>query len=435
MFVETPRWLAARMVERLFEGRPPSAGSRVLDAGCGRGVFLRAVLDWVSARGLPVPELVCVELDVGLAEEARRRLGPAARVVVGDFLEMEGLGFFDYVISNPPYVRYEEIDRSVRERLRGRFVAAVGRFDLYMVFMERGLEVLRPGGRAVFVTPEKYMYVLSGVGLRRLLERYRVEVELVDEGAFGGVLAYPAVTVVDKVPGSGPIRVVLRDGSVVYVERRGGASWLWRGVSSGPRLGDVALRVSAGVATGRDDVFVLPRWAVPRGLEGFVYPTVGGAELSRFKPGEALEPRRLTHVMVVPYGRDGRLLPEDSPVVRFLARWRRVLEERYAVKVEGKPWYAFHEDPPMDMLLRPKILWRDIAKEPAFYADLEGSIVPRHSVYYLVPRDPSAIPELLEFLNSERAREWIRAHVQRAANGYLRLQSHVLKMLPLEVWR
>jgi adenine-specific DNA-methyltransferase len=57
--------------------------------------------------------------------------------------------------------------------------------------------------------------------------------------------------------------------------------------------------------------------------------------------------------------------------------------------------------------------------------------VPRHSVYYIVPRRPDDLEALMEYLNSVIAREWLEAHCQRAANGFLRLQSHVLKRLPI----
>ncbi len=70
-----------------------------------------------------------------------------------------------------------------------------------------------------------------------------------------------------------------------------------------------------------------------------------------------------------------------------------------------------------------------MAKTPAFYVDAVGLVVPRHSVYYLVPRNRRLLRPLAEFLNSEAARQWIAAHAQRAASGYLRLQSHVIKEL------
>jgi hypothetical protein len=50
--VETPPSLALRMVEKLFGGGPPPVGSRVLDAGCGRGVFVEALLSYLEGRGV-----------------------------------------------------------------------------------------------------------------------------------------------------------------------------------------------------------------------------------------------------------------------------------------------------------------------------------------------------------------------------------------------
>ena len=51
-------------------------GSRVLDAGCGRGVFVEALLSYLGGgRGGVLLEIVCVEKDGGLAEVARRRFG------------------------------------------------------------------------------------------------------------------------------------------------------------------------------------------------------------------------------------------------------------------------------------------------------------------------------------------------------------------------
>jgi len=107
--VETPPSLALRMVEKLFGGGSPPVGSRVLDAGCGRGVFVEALLSYLEGRGGVLPEVVCVEKDGVLAEVTRRRFGGVAQIVVGDFLLMEAEelgGLFDFVISNPPYVSY-----------------------------------------------------------------------------------------------------------------------------------------------------------------------------------------------------------------------------------------------------------------------------------------------------------------------------------------
>ncbi len=89
----------------------------------------------------------------------------------------------------------------------------------------------------------------------------------------------------------------------------------------------------------------------------------------------------------------------------------------------------------MSDLLRPKILCKDISKKPCFWADKDAKFVPRHSVYYIVPNDPEIIDELVDYLNSIEAQNWLEDHCHRAANGFLRLQSTVLKKLPVPVAR
>ena len=108
---------------------------------------------------------------------------------------------------------------------------------------------------------------------------------------------------------------------------------------------------------------------------------------------------------------------------------RKKLESRSCVV--HKPWYAFHENPPLLEILKPKILCKDITKEPYFWADTKGILVPRHSVYYLVPKNPLMLMDIVDYLNSAEAKSWLTQHCQHAANSFLRLQSHVLKKLPI----
>lgn len=446
--VETPFYLALHMVDKLFKGSHPTSASRVLDPGCGRGIFIHAIISWCRNHGYDLPEVVGVELDPLLAQEAQKAFWGMDRVKIiqGDFLTMsaEVLGTFDYIVGNPPYISYEKIDAKLRGTYKRLFSVAVGRFDTYMLFFEKALSLLRSRGRLVFVTPEKYLYVLSAHNLRRLLAKYTVEeIELVSEDVFGDVLAYPAVTVIRKVaPSSGSRTLVkLRSGQTVYVELpRDGSPWLGKvlgaSLAESPshlKLGDVVLRLSPGVATGRDDVFVVPKSLLPDELKPFAYYTISGRELLALRPGESIDYSKLRYVMLVPYDRSGRLLSEEEakPLIEFLSKHRALLESRFIVKTGRKKWYAFHEDSPLEDILRPKVLFPDVAREPRFYIDEKGLIVPRHSVYYMVPKDPNCLRELVEYLNSYIAREWLKAYCQKAANGYLRLQTHVLRNLPL----
>jgi hypothetical protein len=85
----------------------------------------------------------------------------------------------------------------------------------------------------------------------------------------------------------------------------------------------------------------------------------------------------------------------------------------------------------MEDLLQQKILWRDIADEPKFWIDRDGEIIPRHSVYYLIPKEGVNLEELKSYLNTPEARNWLFANCQCARNGYIRLQTTVISDLPV----
>jgi hypothetical protein len=50
--VLTPYRVALHMVDKLFKDSQPTPSSRVLDAECGPGVFIEAIIDWCSNKGL-----------------------------------------------------------------------------------------------------------------------------------------------------------------------------------------------------------------------------------------------------------------------------------------------------------------------------------------------------------------------------------------------
>lgn len=193
-------------------------------------------------------------------------------------------------------------------------------------------------------------------------------------------------------------------------------------------LADVCLRISCGIATGADSVFIRPLESLEPAIRRFAYPTLAGRQL-RFETTDL----PVNSGMLTPYDLNGRLLPigELGALGEYLERAenRRRLEERTCVR--HKPWYAFHETPVLSEILRPKILCKDICEQPRFWTDQDGRIVPRHSIYYLVPRNPSTIGVLMNFLNSPTARAWLNRNCQRASKGFLRLQSRVLQRLPI----
>lgn len=433
-FVSTPATIVDLMVDKLFRAGPPKPGALLLDPGCGEGEFIEGVIRWCRVRGVSLPQIVGVEADIDRARTARRRFCgvQGVRVLQEDFL-CAAPRRFDYIVGNPPYVPITALGVSERERYRRRYLTARGRFDLYLLFFEQALQLLQPGGTLVFITPEKYAYVDTARPLRELLLRSCVdELHFLDESTFGDLVTYPLVSTITAAPPTRSTRIVLRSGATSKVRLNTQSSWLpgilgHRHQASPLTLSDACVRISCGIATGADSVFVMRDDDLPADLVPFAHATISGRQITE---GGSLRPRSS---MLVPYDASGRLIPELQ--LRGLGRYLREPSRRAQLLgrtcAAHKAWYAFHETPPMRDVLRPKLICKDITQTPFFVVDRGGEIIPRHSTYYLVPDDSVDLDALADHANSSASGEWLRAHCQRAANGFLRLQSQVLKRLPV----
>lgn len=434
-FVPTPRATVDLMVERLFRDRAPCAHETVLDPGCGTGAFIDGIIRWCSRKRRPLPRMVGVELNPCHLPILREKYGHLDAVTIEqrDFLA-ESDDRFDFVIGNPPYVAITSLTEPEKSLYRRHYVTARGRFDLYLLFFEKALRCLAVDGRMVFITPEKYLYVETARPLRALLSRVRIdEIRFLSEDTFGELVTYPAVTALRNAPGR-TTQVVRRNGCMTTITLpHDGQSWLplIEGAVFTPTsatLADVCDRISCGVATGADAVFVRMASAIDPALQPFAYPTIAGRQLTASDDGLPTQ-----SLMLIPYDDRGRLLPwsEMGALGRYLQRSevrRRLLVRTCA---ERKPWYAFHETPTLREILRPKLLCKDICEKPHFWIDRFGHLVPRHSVYYLTPRNPAALDVIAEYLNSTVAHQWLAQNCQRASKGFLRLQSRVLQRMPL----
>jgi len=394
------------------------------------------VIRWCERRGNAFPRILGIESDPRHVAVAKDRFNRYDHVELrqADFLRPSKQQF-DYIVGNPPYVSITGLTPTERDEYRQAYTTAKGRFDLYLLFYEQALRELNPEGRLVFITPEKFLYIETARPFRKLVQQYRVEeLHFLEEQTFGDLVTYPLIATISRSTPLHPTAVVHRGGvaSSANLNELDGRSWLPTILGadddrSEVTLGDICVRVSCGVATGADSVFVVRNDEIDAGLQGFAYRTIAGRQMAA---GEPLEP---SHSLLVPYTENGALLPEDKlgPLGRYLANGDRRAALLKRTCARRKPWYAFHENPPMADVRRPKLLCKDITPAPFFVPDRAGDIIPRHSVYYLVPADSECLDALDAYLNSAPAQEWLRTHCQRAANGFLRVQSHVLKQLPL----
>lgn len=194
-------------------------------------------------------------------------------------------------------------------------------------------------------------------------------------------------------------------------------------------LGQLSSRISAGIATGRDKIFVISR-EIGKDLEPeLLRPCIRGKDISRYRAHDAgLQ-------IIMPYLPSGQNRPElidlaDFPKARaYLEEHRKELEARHCVRTWQKTWYDIHDPWTLDVTRVTKILVPDVARSNRFALDTDG-FCPLHSAYYILPKgvDPTYLTAVL---NSSPIEFLVRLYAPVVKDGFSRYRRQFLVGLPI----
>lgn len=381
-----------------------------------------------------------------------------------------GLGHgVDFVVGNPPYVRLESISSQVAERYRKLFKTMTGRADLYIGFYEKALRMLGPGGVCGFVCADRWMLNQYGGSLRRLVtSEFGVEVIVEVHGAdafHDEVLAYPAITIIRRAEQgralvakldrySGPSAQEIRDVAKqirVGADRNGRSEvkntsavvvddWFkgadpWPCVSperlellkhleaSFPVLEDgaTATRVSIGVATGADKVFITDD---PNLVE---HERLLPLALAKDTMTGRLEWSR--HYLVNPWGPNGVLvdLNRYPRLRRYFEENEDALRGRNVGRKNPERWYKTIDKVHFDLTARPKLLIPDIKNVAHPVLDV-GTVYPHHNLYHVTSNEWD-LRVLGGILLSRVGQFFIECYAVRMQGDFLRFQAQYLRRI------
>ncbi|MCW4002812.1 MAG: N-6 DNA methylase [Candidatus Bathyarchaeota archaeon] len=120
------------------------------------------------------------------------------------FKDIMSQGGFDVVMGNPPYLDSEEMVRSqpeLRKAYARTFETAKGNWDIFCIFLEKGISLLKDGGYLGMIVPNKLLSADYATAIRNYIKKYRV-VSIRDYSNVPVFQAsvYPVVIVIQKVP-------------------------------------------------------------------------------------------------------------------------------------------------------------------------------------------------------------------------------------------
>jgi type I restriction-modification system DNA methylase subunit len=126
---------------------------------------------------------------------------------------------FDYVIGNPPWggVLIGKLgplsDPMKKREYKNSYSSATGKFDIYVLFIERGLKWLKEGGVLGMITQITYLDSDFGKGIRGYIRNNAIITHLIDLSYIGdlifpGFTNYPAITILRKTKLSGNTKIM-----------------------------------------------------------------------------------------------------------------------------------------------------------------------------------------------------------------------------------
>ncbi|MDR1246975.1 MAG: Eco57I restriction-modification methylase domain-containing protein [Clostridiales Family XIII bacterium] len=93
---------------------------------------------------------------------------------------MFGTNNFDIVIANPPYIHLEHIKEQSAYYRTLNFSVYEARGDIYALFYEKGVQLLKDNGFLCYITSNKWMRAAYGKSLRRFFADFTNPIQLID---------------------------------------------------------------------------------------------------------------------------------------------------------------------------------------------------------------------------------------------------------------
>lgn len=425
------------MVERILDAvgwtdKADLSDAKLLEPAAGDGAYLveaarrllrsPARLEKELSFEALAPRISAFELHAGEASKARARLvevledeGLSSKLAVRvakswvrneDFL-LTSLdeGSFSHVVGNPPYARWSKIPEQLRQSYEAELPAHIAKGDIFLPFLDRGIEALRPHSRLGFLCSNRWQFMAFAEQFRRarlpevkIIENAEVDADDVFQDT---VDAYP---------------------SVLVLERRKSPTRPPRRKPAGKTIVDLGFEIRVGPALGCMDAFVLQPG------ESDVEPEL----LSPFLHASDLKDGTITDAgrrIVCMHGTDGCLLdPADHPLLlNRLRRFEDRLRSRSIVAKHDAPWYRPIDTVQAAKWSKPKLLVRELSKYPQAVLDT-SSAVPSHGIYAIMPKTGDAdIEALAESLREDGLLKAVDGLAPRVKGGYLRCYKSILE--------
>lgn len=305
-------------------------------------------------------------------------------------------GGFDVVIGNPPYISIANLPSTLISDLSEQKYNTFARnADLYCLFYERGMNILRPKGIFTYISSNRFCFTNYGSGLRDYLSKKNIlqiinfnEINVFESANVGSVVLLIQNSKPDKTPvliyeakgddAISKIRIEKKYSDKEYyqanqwsfdenhlqmlkkkIESVGVPFIQWRGIT-----------INRGVTTGANHIFIIDEDKRQELImehpssEEILLPVLKGANIKRYHINDA------SHYLIFSYR--GIDILEYPAVYNYLLKYRTELEEVYEAKHGQKQWYELRNCSYYDKFSMKKLIWTRLSNQNTFSISTAG---------------------------------------------------------------
>jgi hypothetical protein len=392
-----------------------------------------------------------------------------------------GGGWFDVVIGNPPYIRIQTLkqkDPKLVAFLKDHYASATkGNYDIYVVFIEAGLRLLKSDGHLAYICPHKFFNAKYGEPIREVIssgKNLRHVVHFGDEQVFPGASIYTCLLFLARASspdcrfvraadleawkatfagteGQFPAATITKD-EWNFTVGKGRA--VFEALQRHPQtLEAVTQRIFQGIKTSADKIYIVQERKRSKSKLVIYSPQTGReheVEPDLFHPlikGGDCRAYLLTktdRLILFPYATGAEdqvdLIPAATFKREYPLTWaylmanRRYLEDREDGAFSGPNWFAYGRSQALEVMPLPKLFTPDLALSASFAFDESGELFFTGGVaggYGILPNDGVSPKCLLALLNSQVVDFFHHQIATQMRGGWFSYEARFIKSLPI----
>lgn len=203
----TPQNLADYVTKWVLASNPRT----ILEPSCGDGVFFQSLYNNHSNIDLEIVGFEILDTEANKAQQLCAKLGfQNYSINKGDFLEWaccmlkDQNETFDGILGNPPFIRYQFLDKKFQEHTENIFDILKLHFtkhtNAWVPFVLSSVSLLKKGGRLGMVIPSEIINVMHAQSLRTYLGNICSKIVIIDpkEIWFSDTLQGAVILLVEK---------------------------------------------------------------------------------------------------------------------------------------------------------------------------------------------------------------------------------------------